>query len=399
MTADELTATCRDLWLLDDEFQRYRALKAIAPKLTEPLMNDTLDRVLAIDEESHLFLALKVIAAGMTDAVLERAYGIGQSADPEFRLGVTASLAAHLPQRLLPNAMDDILDAQPGHARDDAQRALTDLTPRLTAEERRTALRRVRQQRAPDWRAHLLIALIPGVSRTDRPRWCQEALTAIEKVDEDWARAHLLTSLYPLLPTEVLASAVSIAHTIGAPRWRVEALSAAIAHLPDGARQSVIEAIWESLGDLDDRDRGLALADLVAELPPNRRPSIYETMVTLARSVGESDRAWLLQRCTSANGTALGSQLTIAVTEAARTIQDSRNRHETLAACAPHLRRVAAETPVTGWDAVAPPITTPRRSDVLADLASLAPVMDALGGARTVDDLSAVVVEVVRCWP
>ena len=399
MTADEVAATCRDLWLLGNEMWRYQALEAIAPQLSEPLMNETLDRVVAIDEKFYLFPALEAIATSMTGAVLERAYEIGQSAAAEFRLGVTASLAAHLPRRLMPHAIAEIISTQDGRARHHAQRALARLAPRLPAEIRRTALQRARELREPDWRGELIIALIPGVRQADRPRWCEDALAAIRKVDEDWAKASLLTSLYPLLPTDMLASAVSIAHTIGASRHRVSALTAAVAHLPDGDRQNVIDTISETIDNLDDRDRGFALGELSAELPANRRSAAYEAMITIARSAPESDRAWLLQRCTSGDGAELGSRLTIAVADAARTIEDPGHRQETLAACAPHLQRAVRETSIAGWRAVDPHRTTRRRSDVLADLGSLAPVLATLGGPRTTDDLATVVTMVAQAWP
>lgn len=122
-------------------------------------------------------------------------------------------------------------------------------------------------------------------------------------------------------------------------------------------------------------------------------------MITIARSASVSDRARLLQKCTSGDEAELGSRLTIAVTEVARTIEGSQDRQQTLAACIPHLQLAVLDTPVAAWGAIDPHMTTGRRSDVLADLDSLAPVLAALGGPRTIGDLAAVVTMVTQCWP
>jgi len=55
-----------------------------------------------------------------------------------------------------------------------------------------------------------------------------------------------------------------------------------------------------------------------------------------------------------------GSRLTIAVTEAARTIEGSQYRQQTLATCAPRLQPAVLETPLAAWGAVDPHMTNQR---------------------------------------
>jgi hypothetical protein len=186
-------------------------------------------------------------------------------------------------------------------------------------------------------------------------------LAAAREIRDADDQAEALAGLAPrLAELGHLQEALAVARGIGIEneRWRAEALARLTPHLPQVLPREALAAARE-IRDTDDQAEALAgLALQLAEL------GHLQQALTVARGIGEE---WC--------------------------------RPETLADLAPYLAELAPTTLCSLWCETLPVLSTRTRTDLLADLCALAPVVAALGGAQAMAETFRAIQDVGRWWP
>nr|MBC7245282.1 ATP-binding protein [Chloroflexota bacterium] len=187
--------------------------------------------------------------------------------------------------------------------------------------------------------------------------------------------------------------ALTYARQIPAEGARAEALAALAPHLePDLRAQALAEALQAARGIWDEGARAGALAALA----PHLEPALLAEALQAARGIwDEYSRAEAL----AALAPHLEPALLAEALQAARGIWDEYSRAEALAALAPHLAALPQPHLYPLWAETLPLLARRTRSNLLADLRALQPVIFALGGTGAVAEAFRAIQDVGRWWP
>ena len=96
---------------------------------------------------------------------------------------------------------------------------------------------------------------------------------------------------------------------------------------------------------------------------------------------------------------ALKEQVLQEALEVARAIEDERARAKVLSKLASHLVNLPFTTLYTLWCETLLILATRRRSDLLADIGALSPVIVKLGGDKVIREIARGILDVGRWWP
>ncbi|MCX6032080.1 MAG: hypothetical protein NT169_22635, partial [Chloroflexi bacterium] len=291
-------------------------------------------------------------------------------------------------------------------------------------------------------RARVLIAL----ARRATGQLLSDVLSAVEAMDDEGYRALALEGLAPLLPTELLDRAVTLA-TATENYWsQVGALTSLIVHLPEPSRSQNFERIWSWAMTLPEHDLSYGLTirpAVLARLAPCAPANSAQQVLSIARNlpteerIGTSPRAGVLAdiagflpeplRCE-----ALDEAIAVAQTLPQRnrymsspreqalasvalraaelgyldcavitigSLEDVRLRREALARLAIHL--VLCPLPRLGalWQELLPILASRTRQNLSGDLRQLKPVLAVLGKLETFTEVCGAIEDVGRWWP
>ncbi|NEO39320.1 MAG: hypothetical protein F6J90_24470 [Moorea sp. SIOASIH] len=237
------------------EYDRYRALVALAPHLPDVLLPKALDCARGISDQKYRAYALLALAPHLSNVLhqaLDWATGISYEYSRAYAL---VALAPHLPDVLLPKALDCAREIRNEKYR---AYALLALAPHLTDVLLNQALDCARGISDQKYRADALLALAPHL-----PDVLNQALDCARGISYEYSRADALVALAPHLPEELLPKALDCARGISDQKYRADALVALAPHLPD----VLPEALDCARGISDQKYRAHALVALAPHLP------------------------------------------------------------------------------------------------------------------------------------
>ena len=273
--------------------QKYRAdaLSSIAPHLPETLLSQALEAARGIPDEWHRALALGSIAPHLPE-ILPEALEAARAIQSEFHRALAlVKIAPHLPETLLSQALE-------------AARAIPD-----------------------EWHyAKALLSIAPHL-----PEILPEALEATRTIPDEFDRAYALGSIAAHLP-EILPEALEAARAIPGEYYRALALGSIAAHLPE----ILPEALEAARTIPDEWDRTQALGSIAPHLPE----TLLSQALEAARAIpDEYYRALALGSIAPHLPETLLSQ----ALEAARAIPDEWHRAQALLSIAPYLPEILPE--------------------------------------------------------
>ena len=189
-----------------------------------------------------------------------------------------------------------------------------------------------------------------------------------------------------------LAEGLAAARQIGYEWFRAQALSALAAQLTGAERQA---ALAEGLAAARQIENEYARAQALSALAAQLTGDLLAEGLAAARQIrDERYRAEAL----SALAAQLTGDLLAEGLAAARQIEDKEHRAEALGALAPQLAEWPRPVLTSSWQETLRLLASRTRSDLLADLGVLTPVIVALGGEAAVAETCRAIRDVGRWW-
>ncbi len=345
--------------------QKYRAdaLSSIAPHLPETLLSQALEAARGIPDEWHRALALGSIAPHLPEILPEALEAAQAIPDEWHRAQALGSIAPHLPE-ILPEALEAARAIQSEFHR---ALALVKIAPHLPETLLSQALEASRAIQSEYYRAQALGSIAPHLPET----LLSQALEAARAIPDEWHYAKALLSIAPHLP-EILPEALEAARAIPGEYSRAYALGSIAAHLPE----ILPEALEAARAIPDEWHYAKALLSIAPHLP-----EILPEALEAARAIpGEYSRAYALGSIAAHLPEILPEAL-----EAARAIPGEYYRALALGSIAAHLPEILPE-------ALEAARTIPDEWDRTQALGSIAPhlpetlLSQALEAARAIPD-------------
>ena len=283
--------------VIEDEWQKARALAEIAPHLTEALLREVLETIRVLPTRS-------------------------------YRMYVLAEIAPYLSQSLLQEAVEDIHKISDEN---DRTNAMIGMAPYLPESQLRKVLTEVWKIRHTEDLMRLLAKIAPCL--TEPLLW--EALARVRGIDDEHCRARALAYLAPHLTQEMLPQALKAARAIKEKATRVSALTLLVPYLPPPQRRkALLQALATARKIRNKRRRAVGLAKVGGLLTePNRQETLQQAL-SLARAQWlESDWVEALTEVAPY----LTTTLLWEALEWVKRIQYERPRASLLASFAPYL--------------------------------------------------------------
>ncbi len=398
-----------------DEHERAAALQESIPYLPPTMLHETFRTIQTIANEPDRTAVLIALIPHLPPArlsnVLAETYTIKQPAN------LNALLQALTPRMAREGNWRQAYD-QTWNITNTEQRTTTlvTLAPQLPPILNREILAAVRTIRQPDTRAYAMATLYPHAPPEEQPHLLNETLYAalsahwqnaanpatiaphlihqpgiaqairesVETIEDPHERAMALLSLAPCLPDETARhAALQAALTAAANAWdyhHATIVAHMVAHFADELSPHLITQAYQQTRTIERETWQLiALLSLIPHLaPPQQQEAIPHALAIIERlwEVEErlTKRAALLPYLSAEEQIA---SLTEAITYT-RTIDDTERRTSLLQTLAPHLAALPEATRHALWNETLSLLATRTRSDVLADLRALVPLIAAL---------------------
>ncbi|MGR3278819.1 NB-ARC domain-containing protein [Acaryochloris marina NIES-2412] len=302
---------------LQDGFACATALRSLIPHLPE-VMNELLEVVRRIQFEHRRADTLRGFVSYLPESLLNEALGLVRSIQDNLaRVSALGGLAPYLPEELLRAALELACGI---HDDSYCVYALSTLIPHLP-EVVNELLELAFEVQDESARASILSDLASQLS----PSLLSKALELACRMESDFYRAYALGVLVPYLPKGLLIGVLGLARGIQDESARVHVLSRLAPHFP-GVGNEVLELI-RGMGD--ESTRATALSDLV---PYVQKGALSEAL-KLARGIeSEFDRAAALSVFVP-----YVPKVVSEVLELARGIESESARVSALNVLAPHL--------------------------------------------------------------
>jgi len=359
-----------------------KALSALAPRLTQELLQEVLMAAQALVDKHHRAKTLAAIASHLPEPeraqILKQAMAVAWEVNDEVeRATALAGLSQYLSEPLL----RDILTLVPTIQN---ERVLVNIftgqVPRLAELDLlEEALAVARAVKSPLRRAEVLAILAPQLVGLEREQVLQEVLAAVNVIDES-DRAEALVELAPHLSASLLREALSAARTIENKRLRAIALAGIIPYVSGPEQERTVqEAVAAARAARYEDERTSALTLL---LPCLAQSGYQEEAVTLVEELPEVEPAGPYSSFPRANAVVdlvphLSQQLLSKALHVARRIELGWARGWALAAIAPRL--AGSEKSEVLAEAFAAVQVVDDRSSQLGTLAALIPRLAELG--------------------
>ncbi|WP_446382250.1 NB-ARC domain-containing protein [Coleofasciculus sp. E2-BRE-01] len=304
--------------------RRAEALGEIAPHLPETLLPEALEAAQAIQDERYLAQVLGDIAPHLPETLLPEALEAARAIQEEhYRAQVLGNIAPHLPETLLSQALEA---ARAIHSEGDRAIALGNIAPHLPETLLSQSLEAARAIHSEGDRA---IAL--GKIALHLPDILPEALEAARAINSDYLRAYALGKIAPYLP-DILPEVLEATRAIHSERYRAYALEKIAPYLPD----ILPEALEAARAIHSERYRAIALWKIAPYLPE----TLLSQALEAARAIQEEHyRACVLSLIAPHLPETLLSQ----ALEVARAILSQRERALALGKIALYLPEILPE--------------------------------------------------------
>ncbi len=381
--SDEALAVAREI---ENEYWRAGALARLVPHLPESLLREALVETLALrtelqervfDEGDKRGRALGEMASRLAElGHPEEALAIAREIEDEYlRARTLGELTPHLTELLLEEALAMAWAIEDKWWGAEALAGLGDPNG---------ALARAREVENRFNRVNALMALVPHLPLPEQA--LQEALTEVQKMEEEGWRAEALALLARLLPEDLLQEALVVARAVE-DEW---------------LRAPAVESLAVRLADLGHPDEALAVAREIendhwpwAELAPHlSQTSLQEALGTVREIENEYWRGQALGKLVSHLPKPLFREALAAACEIGR-----RPRAEILARLTPRLTKLSPATLYPLWYEALHILARRTREDLLSDLRALSPVIAELGGEEAIAETFHAIQDVGRWWP
>jgi hypothetical protein len=353
---------------------RAAALAAIGPYLAPTAraqaLADALAAALAIESPYDRVLALSDLTPHLPEDLLWRAMQHALVAartvgDENARARALVFVAPHLPKGLLVDAVKDACEIE-----DPVERvsALSALMPRLSDTPRQQVAQDIINLAAIMRPPHHKASILAAVGLVLPPDLVERAVEEALKIDTPYDRMHVLSALLPRMPDLLRDEVLDAAQTVPDRYQRVNALLELIPYTAYGLRQPILDqALETALGISDDYDRASALAhlapylDMHGDAQDRQQHAISLALDACLEQSDSGQRAIWLGRVAAIWVHVLSPAQSYALWR--RMVAFMRRR--------PH-------------------------SEVLTDLAALAPVIDLMGASAAVEEIAGTLVVVSR---
>ena len=392
---------------IGNEGDRARVLRALAPQLNGVLLQEAFEAVRTIGDEWHRAQVLGALALWLDGPLLQKALEAAQAIEDERdRAQVLGALAPRLDGVLLQEAL------QAARAIGDEWRraqVLEALAPRLDGALREQVLQEALQAVwaiGDEWhQTEALGTLAPHLDGLLKGQVLEGTLQVVRAIGDEGYRARVLGALAPRLDgalrEQVLQEALQAARAIGDEGYRAQVLGALAPRLDGALREQVLQealqAVW-AIGDEGYRAR--VLGALAPYLNGTLKDRVLQEAFEVTRAIGnKGNRAEALGALAPHLDGALKGQVLQEALEAARVLGDKGNRIRVLSKLAPHLADLPFVTLYTLWHKTLPILAARHRSDLLADIRALSPVIVKLGGEKAIREIVGGIQDVSRWWP
>jgi hypothetical protein len=298
---DVFNAALRAARGIHDVSHRSAALAAVAELLEgcerKLLLREALNQLQTITNDHSRARALETVAGhlrGVGQGLLQTAIEVTRNIrDSNSRASALAALTERISEGGSKLAQQALVVAR-GIPKDAARaKALAAVAGRLSANDREQVLGEAMAaalQTVDDWqRAMALKAVVERLSAGDQ-RFMREALEALPRIRDEWGLAETLAALARCLPadSELMGLTLVQARRLRQDGYRASALAAVGERLRDGDRQVVVREALEAAQCCDsDSTLAYALAAVVSVLGDSDQELLHETLRAV-RTIGDA---------------------------------------------------------------------------------------------------------------
>lgn len=429
---------------IDDDRGRAIGLKALAPRLTAPLLKKALAAARAIRDDSErdselrdkaiAQLARRLAELQLARTALRAAWDIR---DVGLRATVLTEFVPHLTSPQRDRTLREVLDALGIIGEEPLKQAvIASLAPHLSELLLRELLGAARAIKASSYRSLAIMAIARRLPLSSRDVVLLEVKKTINSIKDKAELVIAMTCItYHLTkprsrhrvfqrivkmaggikdktrhdetmelvsthlaehgsPAEALTAAREIRDEGQRARKLIELLPRLTPSDQDEARSEALTAAravcWSR------RNRAEVLADVAAHLPPPNQDVAFAETLEATQSIDEEEHK--AKALISIGPLLTASALLVAIT-VARTIEDEVWRYQALEALAPRLAKTPHETLFPVWNSTLELSLVRRREGALRDLRALSPIIATLGGAEALAETCHAIQDVGRWWP
>jgi hypothetical protein len=419
----------KDLWTpvqglayarqMPDRVQRAAAVKALAPHLSEALLEEALFTVRIVEDQgsrasSSAWLALQLAKLGFAEEALALSRAIEEEGPKAIAI---ARLAGHLPipnrkdalrealsvaqtawgwtrattlaeliSLLLPPSREQALAEALKAAREIALEelrvsalvALLPYLPPVTKKEVwQEALAGTRRVGKPETRVAILTAMIPHCTKSEKRQVLLETLAQIDAMEDEESQASALADLVPHLPSDSLETALAASRSGSAPWVWTKVIAVLAPYLSTEDREQVLEETLAKVWGIGNTiDRANALADLIPFLQTDSQEETLKKALATIRNLPQPyERITALTRLAPHLPEQSKKEALQAALADATEIRSDSTRAFALAQLAPHLPVGLEEEALQG--ALAASRAIRDADDRVLTLAALAPYLEA----------------------
>jgi len=250
-------------------------------------------------------------------------------------------------------------------------------------------------------RAEALLWLASYLPQPEREQLQRQALDIVQSMKDEWARTQALGGAIPYLQgpehEQAVRQALAAARAIGEKEKRATALAGLAPHLPPIEREEArceANAIADTIWNVQQRNYvrvgfGFTVPQIMVRQP---------TGAELAHQ-GATGATTSRREKTSGPCSVEWEQTVVEALETAWEIKDASRRAEMFAVLAPQLTRFPSALLHSLWTRTLHRLAAYTRTELLASLQALTPVMLSLGGASAVIETRQAIRLVGRWWP
>lgn len=245
----------RQVSSLGSEAYQVQVLVALAPRLREIRLPVALDLVRAIKNRANRAQVLEALVAALPterkgESVREMLQALQLIKDEAGRVHLFAEFAKTLSSAFPPEKLPRVLEA-------------------------------VSAMRSDMWRAQVLIALAPHLSRET----FDEVLRALRMVRRAEERARVLEALTPHVSDHAIPAFLAVVRAIQEEHWRAYVLETMVVHISPATSEGVLALILDLR---DEREQIKLLSTLAQRAPESTLPRLWEAVKGINDSGGHT---------------------------------------------------------------------------------------------------------------
>ncbi len=444
-----VTAPIPDYLLAKDFFSRaslreisdHQSLEALAPHLKEFHFRDVLQSIKGSDYGQREARFLAEIAPYLSSSLLQEALEITQDVDDHTTRTTTAAyLISHLPEEQQKQALPSIRTVNYRFPPDPQRPLYSQLPSEIRNVVTRETLRAALTIKDKVTQVKTLATIVPHLPKEIQEETWRMTVRKAWTIKSYEERLPLLKVLFPLVSSDSLRNEIlQTARKIAAKAERAETLTTLLPFLPEDQREQIVHDIMQSIQSLDlhpyprtrEKIQARILAALASHLPEALKEEalrishsfeselfkvltwsalapflsekfgteIWQEALELARSI-ESDslRAGALTIILPHLAEPARSAVLSEALQAAREIESDFQRSVTLTLLSPYLTQLSPTKLYPLWSHTLHFLAGRIRSALVADLRTLWPAIEVLGGPRATAETAREIYEIGDWW-